>query len=308
MDELTLSVVIPTYNRKDILEKSLEALFNQTLLKERYEILVVDDGSTDGTGDMARKLIPNSPVVLRCLCQKNKGPAAARNLGIFSAQGEIILFIGDDIIADENLLTEHLKDQEKYDESTAILGYVTWHPDLKPTPFMNFLEQGIQFNYPAIKDKSAVPFGSFFTANLSLKKEFLIKNGLFDEDFRYPAFDDIELAYRLRDKGMILRYNPQAKGYHYHPADLRSYCQRQQIAGRSAVLFQKKHPEQKKSIIPPKLNIKICKLAIKSFCAGLIIPLGEKIRNKWLLDKCYGVILTYYKLIGIKKGLAEDNG
>jgi GT2 family glycosyltransferase len=241
------------------------------------------------------------------LYQENKGPAAARNLGIKSAQGDNILFVGDDIIADELLLSEHLKEHQKYNQSIAVLGYITWHPDIKPTPFMKFLEQGVQFNYPAIEDKDIVPYGFFFTANLSLKKEFLIKNGLFDEDFKYPAFEDIELAYRLKEKGMVLRYCPQARGYHYHPIQLKEYCQRQEIAGRSAVLFAKKHPEQMRTVIPVNLSMQICIMAAKSFFARIIIPLAETMGNQWLSNKCYGTFLTYHKLQGMKKELSRKN-
>ena len=93
MDKLTLSVIIPTYNRKDILRESLTSLFNQTLSSEKYEIIVIDDGSIDETGDMVKELIPKSPVILKYFRQENKGPASARNLGILNAQGKIILFI-----------------------------------------------------------------------------------------------------------------------------------------------------------------------------------------------------------------------
>ena len=93
-----ISVIIPTYNRKDILIKCLNALNKQTLSHTAYEVIVVDDGSNDGTEDAIKNL------QLACkftyLRQENKGPGAAKNLGIKHATGELLLFINDDIIAD----------------------------------------------------------------------------------------------------------------------------------------------------------------------------------------------------------------
>ena len=81
---IDLSVVIPTHNRKEILRRSLKALLDQTLPHESYEIVIVDDGSTDETENMVRRMVPTSPVRIRYYYQSNKGPAAARNLGAFA--------------------------------------------------------------------------------------------------------------------------------------------------------------------------------------------------------------------------------
>ena len=138
-----ISVVIPTFNRKDTLAKCIRALFEQTYSNNNYEIIVIDDGSTDGTGEMLDTLTANPQCLLRYCRQVNRGPAAARNTGIKMAQGGLILFIDDDIIAVPTLLENHFSWHRKYpDDKTAVLGYVEWSPDINITPFMRWLDNG----------------------------------------------------------------------------------------------------------------------------------------------------------------------
>ena len=99
-DSIEVSVVIPTYNRKERLKDTLESLFHQTIPKDQYEIIVVDDGSSDGTEELVQVMIKTSPCSLRYFKQKNQGQAAARNLGIKNAVAEIIGFTDDDCIVD----------------------------------------------------------------------------------------------------------------------------------------------------------------------------------------------------------------
>lgn len=243
---ITLSVIIPTYNRKEILDKCLEALFKQTCSNSNFEIIVIDDGSHDGTDNIVKAALERSPVEVKFFKQENKGPAAARNAGIKSARGEIVLFIGDDIIASPTLLEEHLnRHRENPDDRVAVLGYVTWSPDLGITPFMRWLENGgPQFSYHKLQHNSEVPWGCFWTCNISVKKRFLIENGLFDEEFPSAAYEDSELGYRLHKKGLELIYNRSAAAFHHHYTSLDDACLRMMKAGESAGMFYKKtgHP------------------------------------------------------------------
>src|SRR6185503_19644585 len=101
-----VSVVIPTYNRKAQLVECLAALERQTVLPQEFEVVIVDDGSTDGTEAALRER--TFPFQLQYHRQSNQGPGTARNFGIAVAQGELVLFIGDDIFADPRLLEAHL--------------------------------------------------------------------------------------------------------------------------------------------------------------------------------------------------------
>src|SRR4030042_1621138 len=113
------SVIIPTYNRKEKLEKCLKALFRQTYPRSRYEIIVVDDGSSDGTQEMVKRKEKRSPVPLHFIRQENSGPARARNVGIRESQGDLLLITGDDILAERTLLEEHWRFHWKYPEEEA---------------------------------------------------------------------------------------------------------------------------------------------------------------------------------------------
>ena len=152
-----LSIIIPTFNRKDLLKLCLKALFRQRPLTKDCEIIVVDDGSTDRTEELVKSLINDSPCFLQYFRHEHKGPAAARNIGIRNAKGKVILFLGDDIIAEEHLLEEHYKFHMQAPENNALLGLIKWHPDLKINSFMDFLSRDIQFGYRHIKDKEDLP-------------------------------------------------------------------------------------------------------------------------------------------------------
>lgn len=213
----SLSVVIPTFNRAPVLKKALEAYLLQSAPDGICEILVVDDGSTDETQSMVSEVSQRAPFPIRYLCQDHKGPAAARNVGITEASGDIILFTDSDIVPHEDLVHEHLEwHQRNPDISGAVLGYVTWPSQPTPTPFMRWYgEKGALFAFGRFRSGQRLTFLNFYTCNLSLRTEFLRRHGRFDEEFKSAAFEDIELGYRLVKAGLRLTYNPGAVGYHH---------------------------------------------------------------------------------------------
>ena len=304
MKDLSLTVIIPTYNRKDILKKCLNALFNQTYPQSDYEIIVVDDGSTDGTERLVKCLLNDSPCVVRYFKQENKGPAAARNSGIKNVSAKIVLFIGDDIVATSNLIAEHMKwHLRNSEENVAVLGYVTWSPELRITPFMRWLENGgPQFYYHELEGKETASYKQFYTSNISLKRHFLLRNGLFDEAFKYAAYEDTELGYRLARKGLKILYNEKATGYHLHRVNFKTFCKRQKLAGRSVVIFNKQL--LRVSAVSSSYNPQnVFKTSIKKITIPILAAL-----LKWL-DQCgcqvrasiYARILFHYYQLGIKE-------
>jgi glycosyltransferase involved in cell wall biosynthesis len=235
-----LSVIIPTCNRCETLAMCLQALADQRLAAGAFETLVVDDGSSDRTGEVARGM---ASAGVRYLKQPNRGPAAARNTGIRSARGDIVLFIGDDILATADLVGEHLRwHTERYPgEHVAVLGRVTWSPRLTVSPFMHWLEHGgPQFGFYRFIHDRPVPPGDLYTANVSYKRAFLEQNGLFDEDFPHAAFEDSELGLRLAARGLVGVYHEGALGYHHHPITFSSYCRRMETVGISSVVLCEK--------------------------------------------------------------------
>jgi len=298
-----LSVIIPTYNRKGVLVKCLNALFHQTCLRSVYEVLVVDDGSTDGTEEVMRKFAASAPVKFRYCRQEHKGPAAARNVGIRNARGKIILFIGDDIIATPNLLEEHLKWHAQYPEdNVAVLGYVTWSPGIEVTPFMYWLENGgPQFKFYQIADQIKVNCEYFVTSNVSLKRRFLLKNGaFFDEDFPYASYEDVELAYRLDKLGMKLLYNKNAIGYHSHYMSLDDACRRMEKVGESMKIYARKVPTARE----PELWKRILRrVFLNDLTIEPLKKLASYCENKYVLHRFYYELMFYY----LYKGVFQDN-
>lgn len=239
---MKVSVVIPTYNRKDTLRKAIQAYFRQAAPPGSFEILAVDDGSTDGTSQAVADLQGSSPVRVRYFQQQPRGPAAARNLGIREAAGEIILFSDDDIVPDRNLVAEHLAwHQNHAEDSVAVLGYVTWAPEVEATPFMKWCgERGPIFCYADFAGQTQIDAQFFYSCNISLKTRFLRSSGRFDEEFKSAAYEDVELGYRLARRGMRLLYNPAAVGYHYQRFSVEDARRRARRVAAARRIFERK--------------------------------------------------------------------
>ena len=239
---LEFSVVIPTYQRPDTLGRVLEALGRQADAPD-FEVVVVDDGSRDATAGMLRSASP--PYPFRFFRQENSGPAAARNRGIEEARGRYVLFLGDDTVPEPALLSVHSRAHaEPRQHPAAVLGYTTWPPERKVTPFLDHInEYGLQFGYRLIEDSESVPFNFFYTSNISLPRAVLLTAGLFDTTFPHAAWEDIEIAYRMTKAGMRIVYRPQAVARHYHDITFASFRRRQEKAGEAAAIFYEKHPE-----------------------------------------------------------------
>lgn len=238
------SVVIPTYNRLDVLPEVLAALEAQEAAPP-FEVLVVDDGSTDGTAELLRQHEHGPPrVPFRVLAQENQGPAAARNRGVEAARGERVAFLGDDTVPSPGWLAAHERAHQRHaEEALAVIGYTAWHPRMRLNPFLRYInEYGLQFGYALIEDPADVPFNFLYTSNLSLPRRLLLEEP-FDLRFPYPAWEDIELSYRLRKRGLRLVYEKTARVEHDHPTTIRRFTERQEKAGYSAVLFYLLHRE-----------------------------------------------------------------
>lgn len=251
------SVIIPTYERLDVLPEVLGALDAQEGLPDAplpdFEILVVDDGSADGTWpwleENRQQIEDASGVPLRIFRQENAGPAAARNRGVRQAHGARLAFLGDDTVPEPGWLARHHRAYEDRreglgeGESLAVIGYTRWHRRMRPNAFLRYInEYGLQFGYALIEDPDDVPFNFLYTSNLTLPRHALLDEP-FELGFPHAAWEDIELAYRLTRGGLRIVYEPRAVVEHDHPTSLRRFMSRQEKAGYSAVVFHRLHPE-----------------------------------------------------------------
>lgn len=240
-----VSVIIPSFNRGGVLGKCLAALAGQDFPATAYEIIVVDDGSTDATRDIVFSYAGRLPVV-RYLRQEKRGPAAARNLAIGQARGEILLFTGDDIIAPPGFIGSHAAFHRRLpDARQALLGKVIWDPGMEATAFMRWLEKSdLQFAFARLAPGEVDPAEYFYTANLSVKKSFMAENAiLFDEDFPFAAFEDIEAGRRLKAAGLALHYDDRVCAWHSHFTSFESACLRMRRAGESREMLASKSGE-----------------------------------------------------------------
>jgi len=233
------SVVIPTYNRLDMLLRVLDALDKQ-IDAPAFEVIVINDGSKDDTD---RVISQRKGITFRT--QENAGPGRARNHGISLAKGKFIVFIGDDTVPEPRFLAEHARvhRQSNDDPLVACLGFTGWPHGERVTAFMEYInDYGLQFGYKLIAHGQVVPFNFFYTSNISIDRELLAAHP-FDTTFPSAAWEDIELAYRLDAKGLRIHYNERAVTRHYHPMTVDSFARRQYTVGRSGAIFFRKHPE-----------------------------------------------------------------
>jgi GT2 family glycosyltransferase len=242
-----LSVVTPTHRRPDLLERLLDSLREQTVAQDDFEIVVIDDGSGDDTPDLLERSVRAMPNLSFAVHEEPRGPAAARNHGVDLSHAPLVLFLDDDVEADRDLIDTHLRyHAEADDPNLGILGRVDWAPDLDITPFMRWLDtSGLQFAYDTWLREGPVepPYAAFYTANLSMSRDLLVTSGGFDERFPYPAYEDMELAWRLHALGFRMDYRPAAHVFHTRAIDLPTFKRRMSRAAESAVLLGAVQPD-----------------------------------------------------------------
>lgn len=243
----SLSVVIPTKNRADALARTLAALEAQRVDDAEVEAIVVDNGSADGTVEQVRKRAAGATIPIRLLEEPNRGPAAARNVGVAAAGGDVILFLGDDTEPDgPGVLRAHLDLHGAHPEETyGVLGRITWSPRNPITPFMRWLENGgPQFHYCDISAGTVDAASYFYSSHASVKRSILNAVGGFDARFPTAAVEDTELGVRLSDAGLKLDYHPDLLVLHDHPTTPKQSLRRSVAVGRSAALYNRLRPER----------------------------------------------------------------
>jgi GT2 family glycosyltransferase len=239
-----ISVVIPTLGRRSTLRRVLERLDAQTVLGgEPFELIVAADARA-GSSEELEPLLVNRRYPARWVKAALAGASAARNAGWRAARAPLLLFIDDDILPDPQLLEEHLAwHADSPQLEVGVLGHVRWARDLRVTPFMRWLEHGIQFNYPSIVGEETV-WGNFYTANVSVKRALVERVGGFDEERLPYGYEDLDLALRMHESASLrLRYNRRASAEHIHEMDLEFWKQRLPRVARSERRFVELHPE-----------------------------------------------------------------
>jgi glycosyltransferase involved in cell wall biosynthesis/peptidoglycan/xylan/chitin deacetylase (PgdA/CDA1 family) len=306
---MKLSVVVPTYNRREVLiSRTLPAIFNQDLPATEYEIVVVVDGSTDGTAQALREL--PAPCPLRIIEQPNCGPSAARNNGIQAAKGDWVLFLDDEIICGAHLLRQHVEAHAEPQPLVAF-GPISIAPETPPSILKYATEVWYQKYYAHLNSQGGLkwPEDDYLISNSSVPRATLMTCGGFDENM--PAKEDYELGLRLWKMGVRFRYLPQARAYEFYVKPIRYVLRNDGKGfGRTEVLLSRKHPDYRPySTLAVLGKIVGWKRLWKRFYVGLpVAPVGLLLPPIWICDKLCRfprMQRAGHHLLGVGRGVVE---
>lgn len=233
-----ISIVIPTYKRKEGLKSCLKSLFEQEFPSGRYEIIVVDDGA-DGAVEKMVKDLKADFAQLRYFRQEHLGPAVARNLGVRNSQGSIVGFIDDDCTVYKDWVKLMFEAHQKNPEIAAVGGLTVTASGRTPVLVSQFLSTCSIETY--LNGKWEVIF--FPTCNVSLKKQIFDKFS-FDEKFPLPGGEDLEFFWRLFKGGYRFIWDKNIKTIHYRLDTSISFFKQAYIYGRGNLLVQHLHQDQ----------------------------------------------------------------
>lgn len=228
----TFSVIIPTFNRREVGRRSLLHFLACDYPDDRYEIIVCDN-SHDGTPDMVRELAATSPVPIHLLYNDERLPAVKRNQALAVAGGDYVVFMNDDVWVRPDFLREHLRTHLEWaPEPVAVAGYCEQSLAMPDTAYNRWHHP---FPYDDLADLAdqPIPYSYNWSMNLSLpRREMLDRNLVFHEDWQHIGHEDVELGYRWQLAGNKTIHNPKAWGEHFHPHSLDSTCRLQESVGR----------------------------------------------------------------------------
>lgn len=226
------SVVIPTYNRAERLVRVLTSIEAQTDCQP-FEVVVVSDGSTDDTDAVLATLEIDVP--LRVFSQPNQGPASARNRGVREAHGDLIVFIDDDVVAGPGLVGAH-QAAHRHRSKLVTIGPMLDPADHEMSPWVRWEQRMLAKQYGAMTDgRFEATARQFYTGNAAIRRDEIVAAGGFDDRFRRA--EDVELAYRLADRGATFEYCADAVGFHYAERSYRAWREVAYTYGRNDIVF-----------------------------------------------------------------------
>jgi glycosyltransferase involved in cell wall biosynthesis len=232
-----VSVVIPTHNRCDTLLRTLEALAATSYESGKWEVIVVDDGSTDDSANRVEAWARSAPLALTLLRQDARGPAAARNAGARSAAGNCLIFLDNDMLVPPALVGQHVASLRAH-PGTWTVGRVVHPAELRQTPFGRYRDDLHEAFYRAHPADAPSETQGITTQNLSLPAGDFRHLGGFDESFTIASCEDMLLGIAARASGIRTLYHPDIVAVHNDWAvDLASFCHRQRLYSVSDVLL-----------------------------------------------------------------------
>jgi len=226
------SIIIPAYNAEQTLGACLEALNRQSTTREDYEVIVVDDGSSDGTSKKAKGFN------VKYIFQTNQGPATARNKGAQAAGGDIILFTDSDCVPDHNWIREMVSPFNDSDVTGVKGSYKTRHRELAA----RFAQAEFEDRYDLLQKSPSIDMVDTYSA--AFRKDVFLEMGGFDESFPVANNEDTDMSYRLVAAGHKLVFNPRAFVYHTHPNTLIKYLKLKFWRGCWRIVVYRRYPDK----------------------------------------------------------------
>jgi GT2 family glycosyltransferase len=237
----TISVVVPTYQRRASVIRLCASLARQTVPAGEFELVVSIDGSDDGTGEALARTA--APYLLRTLWQPNRGRAAALNAGVLAATGELIVLLDDDMEPVPRFLTAHRRAHAD-GARRGVMGAAPMNFDGLARPATRYVSAKFNGHLDNLRRPGYTRrLTDFYSGNFSIRREVLLAVGGFDEDFRIYGNEDLELSLRLTKAGVDIVYDPEALANQYTDKDFAALARDSTAEGRTAVLFARKHPD-----------------------------------------------------------------
>jgi GT2 family glycosyltransferase len=233
MSEPALSAIVPTRNRAALLPRVLAGLAAQQFPPDRWELIVVDDGSTDGTADVAAQFVKNAPMRATLIRQRNAGAGAARNAGAAVARGRRLLFLDDDMIASTTLVAEHARYTE--DPSTSVIGCMAPPPSYRD-PWMAWEDAQLSKLAAVLAAGRAPGPRDFYSGNCSVPSALFHAVGGFDVTL--ARGEDFQLGFRLADHGGRFAYSQQALSTHLGAHSYAAWTKNAETFGQSEIVLR----------------------------------------------------------------------
>jgi cellulose synthase/poly-beta-1,6-N-acetylglucosamine synthase-like glycosyltransferase len=269
-----VSIIIPAHNAKATIVETLQAILNQDFPKERYEVIVVDDGSSDSTAKVIKQFKN-----VKLISIPHSGPAKARNVGAMAAKGKFLLFTDADCVPARNWIDKMIAPLLKNEKVVGVGG--TYKTLNRESAIARFVGYEIERRHEKLTRLRYTDFVSTFSA--AYRRDVFLKLGGFDESFRMASGEDIEFSFRVVRAGHKLVFNRRARVFHRHPDTLSKFLKQQFWRGFWRVGVYKKHKERilRHAYTPRSLFLEIALLGVLVLASllNLLIPISWH----WLL-------------------------
>lgn len=228
-----ISIIVPFYNTGKKIERCITSLLSQSYPKNQYEIIFIDDGSTDNSAEIVSKFKR-----VKLIKQKHRGPAVARNLGVKNSKGQIILFTDADCIPGKKWIKNMIEPFKDKDVIGVSGTYKTFNRDSLVARFAGY---EIEERHKKLEKQKQIDFIGTFSA--AFRKSIFLKAKGFDENFPTASGEDPELSFRLEKFGKMV-FQPKAFVHHFHPDTLHKFLRQKFWRGYWRVSLYKKHKQK----------------------------------------------------------------